>query len=121
MSEISFNTVLTTLLISNLLFSLSCLLFSNSNLILAVGYKTVLFILLLSVLRLLLPIDFTFTTNILMKGLPSEISSFIRTPRTASLGIHFSIWNILLLIWGCGTLIVSDEYDYVHDLQGTSN
>lgn len=124
MSEISFNTVLTTLLISNLLFSLSCLLFSNSNLILAVGYKTVLFILLLSVLRLLLPIDFTFTTNILMKGLPSEISSFIRTPRTASLGIHFSIWNILLLIWGCGTLIQAflyfRQYKKIHAIISTA-
>ena len=76
MFELSFYTILMAFLTSTVLFSLSCIFFSSSKRILNVGYKTIAFISFLSILRLVVPIDFDFTAILPMNELAKQISFF---------------------------------------------
>ena len=83
MFELSFYTILMAFLTSTVLFSLSCIFFSSSKRILNVGYKTIAFISFLSILRLVVPIDFDFTAILPMNELAKQISFFICQHRIA--------------------------------------
>lgn len=102
MFELSFYTILMAFLTSTVLFSLSCIFFSSSKRILNVGYKTIAFISFLSILRLVVPIDFDFTAILPMNELAKQISFFICQHRIAFFSIRLSIWDILLVIWLIG-------------------
>ena len=104
MIELSFYTILMAFLTSTVLFSLSCIFFSSSKRILNVGYKTIAFISFLSILRLVVPIDFDFTAILPMIELAKQISFFICQHRIAFFSIRLSIWDILLVIWLIGIL-----------------
>lgn len=104
MFELSFYTILMAFLTSTVLFSLSCIFFSSSKRILNVGYKTIAFISFLSILRLVVPIDFDFTAILPMNELAKQISFFICQHRIAFFSIRLSIWDILLVIWLIGIL-----------------
>ena len=104
MIELSFYTILMAFLTSTVLFSLSCIFFSSSKRILNVGYKTIAFISFLSILRLVVPIDFDFTAILPMNELAKQISFFICQHRIAFFSIRLSIWDILLVIWLIGIL-----------------
>ena len=60
----SFDTMLTTVLTSFILYLIVSFLFINSKRILIVGYRTVVYICLLSILRLVLSIEFSFSVHI---------------------------------------------------------
>lgn len=60
----SFYTMLTTVLTSFILYLIVSFLFINSKRILIVGYRTVVYICLLSILRLVLSIEFSFSVHI---------------------------------------------------------
>lgn len=102
-----FYTILMAFLTSTVLFSLSCIFFSSSKRILNVGYKTIAFISFLSILRLVVPIDFDFTAILPMNELAKQISFFICQHRIAFFSIRLSIWDILLVIWLIGILFNS--------------
>ena len=104
MIELSFYTILMAFLTSTVLFSLSCIFFSSSKRILNVGYKTIAFISFLSILRLVVPIDFDFTAILPMNELAKQISFNICQHRIAFISIPLSIWDILLVIWLIGIL-----------------
>ena len=104
MFELSFYTILMAFLTSTVLFSLSCIFFSSSKRILNVGYKTISFISFLSILRLVVPIDFDFTAILPMNELAKQISFFICQHRIAFFSIRLSIWDILLVIWLIGII-----------------
>ena len=104
MFELSFYTILMAFLTSTVLFSLSCIFFSSSKRILNVGYKTISFISFLSILRLVVPIDFDFTAILPMNELAKQISFFICQHRITFFSIRLSIWDILLVIWLIGIL-----------------
>lgn len=99
MFELSFYTILMAFLTSTVLFSLSCIFFSSSKRILNVGYKTIAFISFLSILRLVVPIDFDFTAILPMNELAKQISFFIVS--TALLSFQFDYpYGIFCLLFG---------------------
>lgn len=58
----------------------------------------------LSILRLVVPIDFDFTAILPMNELAKQISLFICQHRIVFFSILLSIWDILLVIWLIGIL-----------------
>ena len=106
----SFDTMLTTLFASLLLLLIACILFANSKRILAVGCRTLAFISVLAILRLLLPIEFNFAIHINVNRLFSEFILFFRQPHQISPYITFYPWYTLLAIWGIGILVQSIKY-----------
>ena len=99
MFELSFYTILMAFLTSTVLFSLSCIFFSSSKRILNVGYKTIAFISFLSILRLVVPIDFDFTAILPMNELAKQISFLFVS--TALLSFQFGYpYGIFCLLFG---------------------
>ena len=72
----SFDTMLTTVLTSFILYLIVSFLFINSKRILIVGYRTVVYICLLSILRLVLSIEFSFSVHINLNNFFLSLSFF---------------------------------------------
>lgn len=72
----SFDTMLTTVLTSFILYLIVSFLFINSKRILIVGYRTVVYICLLSILRLVLSIEFSFSVHINLNTFFSSVIFF---------------------------------------------
>lgn len=72
----SFYTMLTTVLTSFILYLIVSFLFINSKRILIVGYRTVVYICLLSILRLVLSIEFSFSVHINLNTFFSSVIFF---------------------------------------------
>lgn len=90
----AFESMMTTLLASFSLFLIACILFTKSNRILAVGYRTLIFICILSVVRLILPIEFNFGHNIHLNRILSMIPFFFAR----------SIFFLTFFLFRCGIL-----------------
>ena len=106
----SFDTMLTTLSASLLLLLIACILFANSKRILAVGYRTLAFISVLAILRLLIPIEFDFSLPLNANHLLSEFILFFLLSHPISPHLTFYPWYTLLAVWGTGILIQSIKY-----------
>ena len=78
----SFDTMLTTVLTSFILYLIVSFLFINSKRILIVGYRTVVYICLLSILRLVLSIEFSFSVHINLNTFFSSVIFFFRQHHT---------------------------------------
>lgn len=58
--NLSFETLVTTFIASSFLFLIACIVFISSRRIRAVGYQALTFICVLSVIRLIIPVEFFF-------------------------------------------------------------
>jgi len=106
----TFSTVYMTVLFSNLLLILMILCFRNTKLLINAGYHLLAFFVIFISLRFLLPIEFPFTTNLLLpKGL-SRLVSQVRHPLFTLGNIEISIWTFLQIIWGTGIIIHLIKY-----------
>lgn len=106
----AFESMMTTLLASFSLFLIACILFTNSNRILAVGYRTLTFICILSVVRLILPIEFNFGHNIHLNRILSMIPVFFRKKHRFFNFFSVSLWGIGVIIWIIGIIIHLHKY-----------
>lgn len=102
--------MLTTILASFLLFLITCLIFANSRRILTVGYRTLTFICILTILRLFLPIEFLFATNLIVNDIVANVIFFVVKGYKISPHITISIWALMLVIWGIGIVIQLLKY-----------
>lgn len=107
----SFQTVLMAILGSNILIACMTLIFSNTKLMLRLGYKLLLLGTGLIILRLLTPFEFPFTRNIdLAHGL-----GFIITRINSPFYHQIALKHILLTLWGIG--IIRHFYVYIQECQ----
>ena len=95
----SFDTMLTTVLTSFILYLIVSFLFINSKRILIVGYRTVVYICLLSILRLVLSIEFSFSVHINLNTFFSSVIFFFRKHHTFFIFLRFR-YGILLSSFG---------------------
>lgn len=81
--------------------------FCNKKLLISFGYKMFALVLGFTALRFLLPIQFPFTANVVLSDKLSQAVSFFRHHFIwlEHLGISFSIWEILEIIWIIGALV----------------
>ncbi|MBD5469463.1 MAG: M56 family metallopeptidase [Lachnospiraceae bacterium] len=119
MLHFTFSTVLMALLTSNILASLIAVLFLHGKTMARLGYKVLAFFVALTVIRLLIPYEFPFSTNIYLPYLLSQIVSYFREPQIQVLSIRLSFWNLFEIIWAIGIII--HLVLYIHDYRHTKN
>lgn len=101
----SFSTVLMALLASIITAVLLAIPFLRKNFTPSVGYKSLFCFVVLALLRLLLPFEFPFTSNILLPQSLSKITVFLRHPRIRIMGMGISLWTVFEIIWMVGIVI----------------
>lgn len=101
----SFSTVLMALLASIITAILLAIPFLRKSFTPSVGYKSLFCFVVLALLRLLLPFEFPFTSNILMPQFLAKIIIFLRHPRIHVMGIGISIWTVFEVVWIVGIVI----------------
>ena len=88
MLHFSFSTVLTAILTSNVIAILIAIPFIKKDLTLCIGYKVLFCFVVLALLRLLLPFEFPFTTNVFLPQFLSQITAFLQRPLIQVVGIN---------------------------------
>lgn len=119
MLRFAFSTVLMTLLTSNILVGLIALLFLRGKIMARLGYKVLAFFVLLTVVRLLIPYEFPFSTNINLPYRLSQIVSSFLESRIPFLTISLSFWNLFEILWVIG--IIVHFVLYIHAYRYTKN
>lgn len=112
MLKFSFSTVLMTVLTSNLLIILISIFFNSKRILLSIGYRLMNVFLILTLIRFLLPFEFSFTRNIVLPQKLSVLVTHIRHPFVSIAGFQLSIWSFFLWIWICGFLIALGKLLY---------
>ncbi len=104
MLHYSFSTILMTLLASGMILCFIAVIFLHKNIMVRAGYKLLLFCIGLILLRLMLPFEFSFTSNVLIPGLPAAILVFPRRPITFVFGMEVSLWTLFEAVWAAGII-----------------
>ncbi len=104
MIDFSFSTVLTAVLVSNLLLVLITLCFRKTNLLLDIGYKLLAVLCAVILLRLLIPLELPITKTVPLPRILSNVLIVFRRPYTIG-GIEFSIWSLFCMVWFVGILV----------------
>lgn len=105
MLQLSFSTILMAVLFSNIVIALTAICFCHKETLVSIGYKMFAFLLVITLLRVIFPVQFSFTTNIELPAMLSRAISFLRCPFYQTASIKISIWNIFKLIWVSGILV----------------
>ncbi|MHC5190036.1 M56 family metallopeptidase [Enterococcus cecorum] len=103
--NISFSTILTTILLCSILILIFHFLLSDTKFIRKVHYLTLLCIASIVVFRLFFPIELSFTKTIPITFGINQISDIIYYKFYISNVFTFRVGHLLLLIWICGFLI----------------
>lgn len=113
--NLSFETLVTTFIASSFLFLIACIVFISSRRIRAVGYQALTFICVLSVIRLIIPVEFFFSKNLHSRKILSCVIAVFRKPYTivSQIPISVCIWQILLFIWSIGSIF--HIYGYIRN------
>lgn len=113
----SFSAVLMCILASNLLIILCTCILRSKTILISIGYPLLGGIILLILVRLLLPFEFSFMKTFWM---PIPVSNFIVTfilHHGICIGnIQLSIWNILLLFWFLGSSLFLVRFLHIYFL-----
>lgn len=110
MLNFSFSTVLMALLTSSILVGLIAIVFHYENTLACAGYKLLGVFVGLTVLRLIFPFEFPFTTNIPFSQMLSEIVAFFQKPQIQIGKTTISFWNLFEIIWIIGIIVSSIRY-----------
>ena len=108
--RLEFESFITTLLASFLLFLIACFLFVRSKRILTLGYHTLTVVCVLSVLRLLFPFEFSFGSNLHLNKMATHIVVIFRRKHMLLSTITFSLFDIGILVWMLGIIIGLYKY-----------
>lgn len=108
--RLEFESFITTLLASFLLFLIAYFLFVRSKRILTIGYHTLTVVCVLSVLRLLFPFEFSFGSNLHLNKMATHIVVIFRRKHMLLSTITFSLFDIGILVWILGIIIGLYKY-----------
>lgn len=108
--RLEFESFITTLLASFLLFLIAYFLFVRSKRILTISYHTLTVVCVLSVLRLLFPFEFSFGSNLHLNKMATHIVVIFRRKHMLLSTITFSLFDIGILVWMLGIIIGLYKY-----------
>ena len=108
--RLEFESFITTLLASFLLFLIAYFLFVRSKRILTIGYHTLTVVCVLSVLRLLFPFEFSFGSNLHLNKMATHIVVIFRRKHMLLSTITFSLFDIGILVGMLGIIIGLYKY-----------
>ena len=116
MIDFSFASLLICLVVTNLLIIFCACILNSNKLLIRIGYSLLGFILLLIVIRLLLPYEFSFTQTFWLPEYVSKLITWLLHPALHIGCISFSLWNIMVGIWIIGSLLCFVYYSYLYCL-----
>ncbi|HKM35659.1 MAG TPA: M56 family metallopeptidase [Lachnospiraceae bacterium] len=112
MINYSFSTVLLAIIAGNVLLIFIFLLFSSIKLMVKSGFKILVLLSSLLLIRLVLPFELPVTTTCVLPQPFSYIIASIREPRYPLGNISLSLWNCFELVWILGILIQTIQFFY---------
>lgn len=104
---LSIAALITILLIINLSIILLWLFLKSNRGIMQISLSTMLLGILLVVLRLLVPIEFSFQQTIREKNIFPSLFLILYTPVLESVDTGIYVYHVILLVWGIGILFFS--------------
>ena len=120
MLNFSFASLLMAIVTSNLFIIVLTLIFINQSVMREFGFSLLGMICTLVFIRMLFPFEFAhMTKNINLPMAVSRLISFIRHPGIPVLGYSCSVWDIFVIIWGIGFLVLF--YQYMSSIKDTYN
>lgn len=120
MLNFSFASLLMAIVTSNLFIIILTLIFINQSVMREFGFSLLGMICTLIFIRMLFPFEFAhMTKNINLPWAVSRGVSFIRQPRIPVLGHSCSFWDLFVIIWGIGFLVLF--FQYVSSIKDTYN
>lgn len=120
MLNFSFASLLMAIVTSNLFIIILTLIFINQSVMREFGFSFLGMICTLVFIRMLFPFEFEhMTKNINLPQAVSSVFSFIRHPRIFVLGYSCSFWDLFVIIWGVGFLVLF--FKYVSSIRETYN
>lgn len=103
---LTFANVLMAFLSSNIIIVFVAVCFCNKKLLVTMGYKMFALLLGIAILRVLLPIEFPFTSAIRLPDFLSQIVVHFCNPFFVSGSLKISLWRIFEFAWVIGSLIL---------------
>lgn len=101
--NLSITSIMTACLLDSLLIICACILAKKDSIICRMGPECMIFIMLMMVLRMFLPFEFSYTHSIWIEDTLSFIMTFFLYP-VFSQNIQIMIWHVLIIIWGIGII-----------------
>ena len=114
MIHLSFSSVLMTVLMSNLMLVLIAVCFRNEKVMAGIGYKLLTMFCILTLARLLIPLELPFAKTIILPEIVSYILTAFQHPYGSFLGIDLSLWTAFCIIWFIGVIVYWVKFSWVH-------
>lgn len=105
MIQYSFSTVLMAVLSSNLIIVFTAICFCNRDLLVSFGYRMFALVLGVALLRFIFPFQFSFTMNVVLPNILSQVVVIFRTPFYTDGSFYISLWRIFEFVWIIGILV----------------
>ena len=102
--EFSLSTMLMAVFSSTIIIIFTAVCFCNRNLLVSFGYKMFAVLLGITFLRVVLPIQFPFTANIVLPDSISQAVALFRRPLYTVGPYVISRWGIFEIVWAIGSL-----------------
>lgn len=114
MIHFSFSSVYTTFLVSCLMLIVIAMCFRNERLMTRLGYKILAALCLVTLVRLLFPLELPVTRTVALPSGLSRIMTVIQHSYGTFLGIDLSLWTLLCVIWVVGAVILCIRFALEH-------
>ncbi len=123
MFHLSFSSVLMTILMSNLMLAIIAMCFRSDSLMIHIGYRLLAVFCIVTLIRLLFPLELPFTQTYALPRLLSYIVVLFRHPFGTFLGIKLSLWTLFCVIWFVGAFVFwirfAREHKIIRQFAGT--
>lgn len=103
--QYSFSTVLMAVISSNIIIIFTAVCFCHRDLLVSFGYKMFALLLSITLLRFIFPFQFSFTSNIVLSNILSQIVAYMCHTLFRIGSLRVSIWGIFEFVWIVGILV----------------
>lgn len=103
---ISSSSLTTIIILCNLIILVLWLFLKSHKRITQIHIGTLLFVIMLMILRLLIPVEFRFAQTIAVKQVFPTLYSFMHQPILHFIGMEITFLHIFLVIWGIGSFLL---------------
>lgn len=116
MFHFSFSSVLMTIFMSNLMLIIIAICFRSDSLMINIGYRLLAVFCIVTLIRLLFPLELPFTQTYALPSILSYIVLVFRHPLGTFLGIKLSLWSLFCVIWLVGAVVFWTRFAREHKM-----
>lgn len=116
MIHLSFSTVLMTILMSSLMLAVIAVCFRNEKLMVGIGHKLMAVLCIVTLARLLLPLELPFTKTFAYPEILSRVMTLFLHPCGTFFGIRLCLWTAFCIVWLVKAIVLWVEYFLEHKI-----